>query len=212
MAISKETIVAASIKILNRDGIEKLTMRTIAKELGIKASSLYWHVSGKLELYGAIAEHLCSQYDRPGNMDDMKDYLAEMLKSYRSMLLSMRDAVPIFENSLPITPKRVEIIRATYDALLKLGIQKKNLATAANLLNNYVLSFVADELRFKNTTPETYTDISDMLGVIDQRSTLEDGDFEGQFLYGLRVLFSGLEAVETLHTPGRKCTPPQSNR
>ncbi|MDD4429442.1 MAG: TetR/AcrR family transcriptional regulator C-terminal domain-containing protein [Paludibacter sp.] len=201
MAISKEKIVVASIKILNRDGIEKLTMRTVAKELGIKASSLYWHVSGKLELYGAIAEHLCSQYDKPGNMGDVKDYLVEMLKSYRAMLLSMRDAVPIFENSLPITPKRVEIISATYDALLKLGIQKKNLVTVANLLNNYVLSFVADEVRFKNTKPETFADISNMLGVIDQRSEPEDDDFEGHFLYGLRVLFAGLEAVETLHTP-----------
>lgn len=202
MTISKETIVEASIKILNRDGIEKLTMRTIAKELGIKASSLYWHVSGKLELYGAIAEHLCSQYDKPGNINDVKDYLVEMLKSYRAMLLSMRDAVPVFENSPPITPKRVEIIRATYDALLKFGIQKKNLVTVANLLNNYVLSFVADEVRFKNITPETYADISNMLELIDERSELEKGDFEGQFLYGLRVLFAGLEAVEKKFVSG----------
>jgi TetR/AcrR family tetracycline transcriptional repressor len=198
MAISKETIVEASITILNRDGIENLTMRAIAKELGIKAASLYWHVSGKLELYGAIAEYLCSQFQKPENMPDTRDYLVEVFKAYRAMLLSTRDAVPILENSIPNTPKRIEIIKATADALLKMGIQKKNLMTVANLLNNYVLSFVADEVRFKNTPPEAYADFPDLFGFFDQRLALEANDFDEQFLYGLRVLFAGLEAVETV--------------
>lgn len=197
MAISKETIVESSIKILNRDGIENLTMRTIAKELGIKASSLYWHFSGKLELYGAIAEYLCSQCNQPGYMHDVKDYLVETYKAYRAMLLSTRDAVPVFENSLPNTPKRIEMIKATADALIRMGIQGKNLMTVANLLNNYVLSFVADEVRFKNAPPETCAELYDMLGFIDQPIPLQANDFDEQFLYGLRVLFAGLEAVKT---------------
>jgi TetR/AcrR family tetracycline transcriptional repressor len=196
MAISKETIIKSSIAILNRDGIENLTMRTLAKELGIKASSLYWHFSGKLELYGAIAEYLCTQCDRPGYMPDAKDYLIETFKAYRAMLLSTRDAVHVFENSLPNTPKRIEIIKDINEALLKMGIQEKNLMTVANLLNNYVLSFVADEVRFKNTPPETYAELCDMLGFIDQRIPLKDIDYDKQFLYGLHVLFAGLEAVK----------------
>lgn len=197
MSISKETIVEASIKILNRDGIENLTMRTIAKELGIKAASLYWHISGKLELYGEISEYLCSQCDMPESTNDAKNYLVETYKAYRAMLLSTRDAVPIFENSIPNTPKRIEIIKATAYALEKIGIQGKNLMTIANLLNNYVLSFVADEIRFKNTPPGACADLPNMLGFFDQRITLNTSDFDEQFFYGLRVLFAGLEAVET---------------
>jgi TetR/AcrR family transcriptional regulator, tetracycline repressor protein len=195
MAISKETIVEASIKILNRDGIENLTMRTIAKELKIKAASLYWHISGKTELYGAIAEYLCSQFHMPENTDDVRAYLEEMFKAYRIMLLSTRDAVPVLENSIPITPKRMEIIKKIADALLTMGILEKNLMTISNLLNNYVLSFVADEVRFKNTPAEAYADFPETDWPFDRRK-IENIDYDEQFLYGLRVLFAGLEAVE----------------
>jgi len=196
MAISKEGIVEASIKILNRDGIENLTMRTIAKELRIKAASLYWHVSGKLELYGEIAEYLCSQFQMPKRDDfDVKTFLEETFKADRTMLLSTRDAVPIFENSVPNTPKRLEIIKSTMDALSTMGISDKNLMTIANLLNNYVLSFVADEVRFKNTPPEVFVDFSEMLGAFDRRM-FANMDYDEQFLYGLRVIFAGLETIK----------------
>lgn len=194
MTITKEGIVEASIKILNRDGIENLTMRTIAKELRIKAASLYWHVSGKLELYGEIAEYLCSQFQMP-KRDDVKSFLEETYNTYRTMLLSTRDAVPIFENSIPNTPKRIEIIKATMDALSSRGIPGKNLVTIANLLNNYVLSFVADEVRFKNTPPEAFVDFPEMLGSFDRRMFV-NVDYDEQFLFGLRVIFAGLETAE----------------
>lgn len=196
MAISKEGIVEASIKILNRDGIENLSMRTIAKELRIKASSLYWHVSGKLALYGEISEYLCSQCHMPRRDGvDAKSFLEETYKAYRTMLLITRDAVPIFENSIPNTPKRLEIIKVTFNALSSMGIPDKNLMTIANLLNNYVLSFVADEVRFKNTPPEVFVDFSEMLGPLDSQ-VFVNMDYDEQFLYGLQVIFAGLETKE----------------
>lgn len=194
MAVSKDLIVEASIKILDRDGAENLTMRTIAKELGIKAASLYWHFSGKLELFGAISEYLCSRFYKPENMDNAKAYLTEIFKAYRVMLLSVRDAVPVFENSMPNTPKRMEIIKDTADGFVKMGIQEKNLLTVSNLFNNYVLSYVADEVRFKNAPPEVYEALPD-LPVFSNRP-ITDVDYDEQFLYGLRVIFAGLEAIQ----------------
>lgn len=89
----------------------------------------------------------------------------------------------------------LEIIRATISALSSMGISDRNLITTANLLNNYVLSFVADEVRFRNTPPEAYIDFPEMLGPFDRRM-FADIDYGEQFLYGLRVLFAGLDSVE----------------
>ncbi len=194
MAVSKESIVEASINILNRDGAENLTMRTIAKELGIKAASLYWHFSGKLELYGAISEYLCSEFYRPVDTANAKEHLTALFKAYRAMLLSVRDAVPVFENSIPNTPKRMEIIKATADAFMEMGIQEKNLLTVSNLFNNYVLSYVADEVRFKNAPPEAYKDLPDT--PVFSNRPVTDADYEEQFMYGLRLLFAGLDAIK----------------
>lgn len=186
----------ASVKILNRNGIEGLSMRAIAKELNIKAASLYWHFSGKLDLYGAIAEYLCSRYEMPEESDDPKDYLIASYRAYRTMLLSTRDSVPVLENSIPYTPRRMEIIRAISKALLKMGVKEQTLTTIANLLNNYVLSFVADECRFKNTPPDKLHEIDKMLCPQDKLFLSIPSDFDEQFIYGLQVLFAGLEALK----------------
>jgi AcrR family transcriptional regulator len=196
MAISRETIVDASVTILNRDGIEGLSMRLLAKELDIKAASLYWHFKGKEELYGAIAEHLCTQLVLPDNTADAKSYLFEAHKRYRAMLLGTRDAVAICENSIPSTPKRLEIIGAIGDKMLEFGVKEKNLMTASNLVNNYVLSFVADEYRFKNTPPEKMQELEKLMTAREMQLLRSSSDYDEQFLYGLNVLFAGLDAVE----------------
>lgn len=197
MAITKEDIIAASIQILNREGFDALTMRTIAKELDIKAASLYWHIKGKLELYGEIAESLCSQYPMPAlEGTDVKSFLVETHKAFRTLLLSTRDAVPVFENSVPTTPRRLDLIKSTLDALSRMGVADSHLVTTGNLLNNYVLSFVADEIRFKNTPEELFDDFSQVLGWADGR-LFANMDYDAQFLYGLRVLLAGIEATLT---------------
>jgi AcrR family transcriptional regulator len=210
MALSKEMIVTVSIEILNRDGIKGLSMRTIAKELGVKAASLYWHVNGKPELYGAIAEYLCSEIILPADLPEAEAYLSEVCQRYRAMLLGTKDAVAIQVNSISNTPKRLEIIAAVNKRLLEMGVKKKNLLTAANLLNNYVLSFTADEIRFKNTPPQALKTLKSKLkpektGVLRGKT-----NFDEQFLYGLRVVFAGLDAAE--HKKARRPQPQPTER
>jgi AcrR family transcriptional regulator len=195
MTVSKETIVKASIDILNRDGVEGLSMRTIAKELGIKAASLYWHFNGKQELFGAISESLCWRIEIPEESGSPKDYLTEIFNAYRTLLLSVRDSVQVMENSRPNTQRRLEIIRAISTAFMRMGVPIEKLMTISNLFNNYVLSFVADECRFKNVSPKELSELEKILSPYDKSLLRVSDDFDGQFLYGLQVLFAGLEAV-----------------
>ena len=53
---SREEIVGAALALLETDGPAALSMRTLAKELGVNASSLYHHFSGKEVLEKALAD------------------------------------------------------------------------------------------------------------------------------------------------------------
>jgi AcrR family transcriptional regulator len=195
MAASKGTIVEASIALLNRDGIAGLTMRNIAQELGIKAASLYWHINDKTALYGEIAEFLCGQLVLPEERGNARDYLMGVYRAYRAMLLTVRDSATIFEESIPNTPCRIAIIMAIGNALREMGVKERNLMTTGNLLNNYVLSFTADECRIKNRTPEERAAFAARLSDSSKAVFISVDDYDEQFDYGLRVLFAGLETV-----------------
>ncbi|MDR1643235.1 MAG: TetR/AcrR family transcriptional regulator C-terminal domain-containing protein [Clostridiales bacterium] len=193
MSLTKQTVVNASIGILNRDGIDGLSMRNLGKELNVKASALYNHFVDKAELCSAIAEDMCKRYEMAEPNTDKKAYLLEMNRSYRKMLLAVRDSPAIFEESVPNTPQRVEIIRAICDAWLAFGIKPKNLMTASNMVNNYVLSFVADEMRFSRQSPEDVDEFAKMLGPVEEMMFFGELDMDEQFEYGLRVLLKGME-------------------
>ena len=54
--ISREEILEAALKLLESDGPTTLSMRNLATKLGVNASSLYHHFSGKEVLETALAE------------------------------------------------------------------------------------------------------------------------------------------------------------
>ena len=108
MAITKEAIIKASLDILNRGGIGNLSMRTLAKELNIKAAS-YWHIKNKQDLYD-LTEHITQEISLPEEPDDPQEALTALALEFRRVLLKTRDAVEIFAQSIPSTPGRIKLL------------------------------------------------------------------------------------------------------
>src|SRR5690554_2863440 len=111
MAITKETIIKDSLDVLARDGTEVLSMRTFAKELNIKAASLYWHLKNKQDLYDGLAEHITKEISLPETTDNPKEALIALALEFRRVLLKTRDAVEVFAQTIPRTPCRINLIQ-----------------------------------------------------------------------------------------------------
>lgn len=56
--IDRQTIVDAALAILRADGLDAVSFRNVARAIGVKAPSLYWHVKDKRELLALIFERL----------------------------------------------------------------------------------------------------------------------------------------------------------
>jgi TetR/AcrR family tetracycline transcriptional repressor len=191
MEISRETLVLAAIDILNREGIEGLTMRALARVLEVKAPALYWHIKNKQDLIDQIAEKMSEEMLPSCGLSDPRKYLSEFARVYRQKLLEVRDGVAIFLRSYPSTPVRCETIKNALISLLHIGVKEKHCLVAAGMYNNYVLSFVADEVVFKANPDGQPAFIATILGTGYERMS-----FDKQFEYGLNVLFAGFKALE----------------
>ncbi|MDR1902689.1 MAG: TetR family transcriptional regulator [Treponema sp.] len=189
--ISRERIVEAAIALLNRQGIEKLTMRGLAGSLNIKAASLYWHIKDKQDLYDAIAEKMSSEIKPSCGLKDARAYLLEAAALYRKKLLEVRDSVEIFMHSAPVTPQRIELIKNIVICLLHLGIKEENCLIAGHLFNNYILSFTADEVIVQTEHKDAPNPFAGILG-----TGYKPLNRDKQFLRGLEVLFAGFKILE----------------
>lgn len=56
--LTRQTVVERALKIADTDGLQAVTIRRLATELGVTPTALYWHVKNKNELLSALADHL----------------------------------------------------------------------------------------------------------------------------------------------------------
>jgi AcrR family transcriptional regulator len=54
--LTRDRIVAAAIRCADREGMERLSMRALAGDLGVEAMSLYNHVRNKEDLIDGMVE------------------------------------------------------------------------------------------------------------------------------------------------------------
>jgi AcrR family transcriptional regulator len=93
--LSASRIRTAALLIIDRDGLDGLSMRKLAAELGVQAASLYGHVSTKDDLLHEVAAEILEKVDVTGfDGGDWRHGLRSAAWSYRSALARHPNIVP----------------------------------------------------------------------------------------------------------------------
>jgi AcrR family transcriptional regulator len=61
--LTKAAVVERALTLVDKTGLDALTMRKLATELGVTPMALYWHFRGKDELLQGLGERLWSEID-----------------------------------------------------------------------------------------------------------------------------------------------------
>lgn len=110
--ISKDGAAAAALEIIDTEGLDKLSLQVLAKKLGVKAPSLYYHFKNKAELMAAITRSILREpvIVKADPSADWKAAMTELALSARNTLLRHPNAVPLL---LEFYPRHVML--STYD-------------------------------------------------------------------------------------------------
>jgi AcrR family transcriptional regulator len=208
--LDREWIIQAALDLLNEVGLPQLTMRRLAKSLGIQAASLYWHVRNKAELMQMLADEVCARITLPDQNMPWQEQVLSMVNQYRSVLLSIRDSAEILADTPPSTPNRLRLIEAMFRIFTRAGFSPEEVYSAGGLINNYVLAFVMDEMRFARlakdqgkSMEESFSEVRRMFKslaveecptIVSLADKVVNMDLDKQFQFGLQVLLDGLTA------------------
>lgn len=210
-SVDKEMIVDAALDLLNKEGIDGLSMRRLADALGIRAASLYWHIKNKSELLQLMSDRICEKITFPDPLQSWEQQLRDIADRYRIVLMSYRDSAEIMANTIPFTPHRLKLIECIYHLFSQAGIPNEEIPLAAWLLNNYVLAFVMDEARTaQQVMAEKEMRYHEKKEVLEKKfKSLPVNEYplfvqlaetsvhmsaEQQFAFGLEVLIEGFKA------------------
>jgi TetR/AcrR family tetracycline transcriptional repressor len=114
--LDRSTVVQAALELLKRVGLDGLTTRSLAAELGVKSPALYWHFHNKQELLDAMADAIVSGAGMgpPRPEETWKEWLARRARAYRTSLLAYRDSARIVTEAQALSPTRFKHLMKSY--------------------------------------------------------------------------------------------------
>lgn len=144
-AITREALAAAGLAVLRREGLDALSMRKVAAELGVRAASLYWHVHDKEELLDLLADSLLWDARRLTKQGAWDVCLREMAVAYRCHLHANRDAARVMAGRMAPGPNLLYVLDTMLGWLRAAGFSGADAARATRTIATYVQGFVLQE-------------------------------------------------------------------
>lgn len=95
MRYHRGDVVDRAITVLDEWGLESLTMRRLAAELGVQPSALYHHVSNKQTLLAAVADEILVRGRRQHHAQAWDQRVIELCAELRDGMLAYRDGAEV---------------------------------------------------------------------------------------------------------------------
>ncbi|GAA1116741.1 TetR/AcrR family transcriptional regulator [Nocardiopsis composta] len=120
--LTRRGIRAAALALVDRDGLEGLSMRKLAQELEVQAASLYSHYKTKDELLADIANEIMADVDVSGfSGGDWRHGLVTWARSYRAALAAHPNLVPVIAVGPGLRDQALQRADAIHGGLVSAG-------------------------------------------------------------------------------------------
>jgi AcrR family transcriptional regulator len=202
--LSRERIRASALGLVDRDGLDGLSMRKLAAELGVRAASLYSHYATKDRLLDDIANELVEQrIDVTGFGEGWRPGLAVWARSYRAALAAHPNMVPLIAKGPGHRDASLRMADTVHGALTRGGWPSRH-ATMIGAATKYLVVGAAIN-SFSGGFPDdagVYDDRYPHLGqahLLREHAEAVDND---SFELALSAFLTGLDAMHAALTVG----------
>jgi AcrR family transcriptional regulator len=204
--LTRERVLRAAIALADERGIKALSMRKVAKELGVEAMSLYNHVANKDDMLDGIVEAIASEIDLALDTADWKAAVRRRAISAHEVLSDHPWASSLWMTSRSFGPARIRFADSLLRGLREAGFSDDLTYHGFHVLQAHVLGYTLQEqnlgfdvedlkklaAEFLREFPaDEYPDLAEHI-----RQHMEPRpEHEGAFAFGLDLILDGLERL-----------------
>jgi len=203
--LSRERVLGAAIDIADREGIDALTMRRLADELGAGAMSVYYHVPGKDQILDAMVDVVVGEMDLPDmRSTDWKASLKHAATSAHEVLMRHPWATAMILSRPVVSQARLRQMDAILGCLRAAGFSASETDLAYHVFDSHLMGFtlwlvgIRAGLERLGPVPNAFdlfdADALPHLAEHAREHLRERGPNEpGPFEFGLDLILDGLE-------------------
>jgi AcrR family transcriptional regulator len=218
--LSRDRVLRCAVRYADANGIQSLSMRSLANELDVVPMALYKHVASKEDLLDGMVEIIVGEIDRTPAIGHWKHDVRLRILAARESLLRHPWARAVLESRSAMTPAMLDYLDALTGLFLAGGLSVDLTHHVMHALGNRMWGFSqelfaatpqSDTESFsaqKDALPAHHPNLAEIAKAathVDPDSGHGPGcDDQTEFEFALDLLLDG---VDTLHAHG--WTPPQ---
>ena len=209
--LNRELTLQAAMLIADGEGLDAVTMRRLARELGVEAASLYHYVHGKDEILDGLVEAVAAEVDPPLPCTDWRTAISQRAQNTRAVLRRHPWAVSLMASRKSPGPATLGLLETGIRCFRDGGFSILQAAHAISAVDSYVHGFVLQEVNLPfrdeselaamtNAIMETFP-ASDFPYLFEMtvEHVLQPGyDYGNEFDSGLKVTLDGISGLLTV--------------
>lgn len=216
--LSRDVIVEAALVLLDREGLDGVSMRRVADDLKTGAASLYAHVANKEELLDLLLDRVVDEIEVPApDPEHWQDQVRAVGRRMYEVYTSHRDIARVAIANIPTGPNALRIAEALFAILLAGGLPPKVAGWTLDRLTLYVCADVYEGSIYRyrqeasGLSADEYVEcyfggIHDFYeslptdrfpNVTTHLAEMFGGDGRDRFEFGLDMIVCGLETYVT---------------
>lgn len=216
--LSEETILSVALRVIDAEGLDALTMRHLADEIGVATMSLYGHVATKDALLQGVLNLAVREIALPDPDMAPWDALRTINRGFRQVARRHPNLVPLIMRQPPTGAQSLGTLEVALDALRRAGIDPARTAPAYRLMASFAIGFVSLEcggyfrpVDLSGEEESVVVDRSGLPRVAEAAPYLADWDADAEFEAGMDMLIGVLAgwarsapAAEVVQGDGRR--------
>jgi AcrR family transcriptional regulator len=214
--LSRERVLEAAVALADREGVDGLSMRRLASELGVVPMALYKHVANKDEMFDGMIDVVVGEIDAPHMGVDWKTAVRERILSARRALLRHPWASLVMESRTSPTPT----VMAYFDSMIQMfldgGFSIDLTHHAAHVMGSRLMGFSQELFNDQSDGEPIPDEVASAMGEAfpaiyriyleithDDASTVGPGcDDQFEFEFALDLILDGLESLRAAEARG----------
>ncbi|KHL15755.1 regulatory TetR family protein [Mumia flava] len=143
--LTRETVLREAVALADESGTAALSMRGLARRLGIEAMSLYHHVANKDAILDGMVDAVFAEVEAPAIDGDWRSAIRARCSSLRHVLVRHPWAVGLLESRTSPGPETLRHHDRVLGCLRRAGFTIAGAGHAYALLDSYVYGFALQE-------------------------------------------------------------------
>jgi TetR/AcrR family tetracycline transcriptional repressor len=142
---TRDDVVATALTVLEREGLDALSLRGVAREMGAHLNSVNWHVKSKQGLIALMADAIIGSVSLDGLPAAPLDRVAELIQRYRRALLARRDGGRLVAGTFAAEGGTLRVAEALVEGLLAANFAPEEAARGCWALVYFTLGLTQEE-------------------------------------------------------------------